>query len=105
MMRWLFCLAMVWAAFTRAAELKVVGVLANTAGMSDAPVPYAYYEGVAVDAQGHVYLAGPLPVIPALNQDGSLAGDPSPTSFGGSIARAPQATRCRAAAAMSVTPQ
>ncbi|MCY3022731.1 MAG: hypothetical protein NTW87_27450, partial [Planctomycetota bacterium] len=37
--------------------LKVVGVLGNTAALSDCPVPYAFYSGIAVRGMGAVYLA------------------------------------------------
>ncbi len=39
-------------------RMKAVGVLGNSSGLSDAPVPFAMYTGVAVDARKRVYLAG-----------------------------------------------
>ncbi|MCY3021213.1 MAG: hypothetical protein NTW87_19540, partial [Planctomycetota bacterium] len=48
----------------------MVGVLGNTAALSDCPVPYAFYSGIAVDERGRLYLAGAAEGIPVCNQDG-----------------------------------
>src|SRR6185437_16716640 len=48
----LLVLGALLASSTAAAELRTVGVLGNTAGMSDRPVPYAYYAGIGVDTRG-----------------------------------------------------
>ncbi|MFZ2656539.1 MAG: hypothetical protein WAX69_16520, partial [Victivallales bacterium] len=40
------------------AGMRAVGVLGNSSGLSDRPVPFAMYTGVAVDGKGRVYLAG-----------------------------------------------
>ena len=53
-----------------AEPLQVVGVLGNTSGLSDMPVPYAFYTGIAVDARGRLYLAGPRATITVCDQDG-----------------------------------
>ena len=69
---WLAVLAVtIPAAAGEMPELKVVGVLANTAGMDNQPIPYAFYSGVAVDTQGRVYLCGATGVVPVVNQDGT----------------------------------
>ncbi len=52
------------------AELEVVGVLGNTSGMSDRPVPYAFYTGIALDARGRLYLAGATEGVTVCDQDG-----------------------------------
>ena len=41
-----------------AAELRVVGVLGNTAGTGQPAVPYAFYTGIAIDAHERLWLAG-----------------------------------------------
>jgi len=51
--------------------LQVVGVLGNTSGMSDMPVPYAFYTGLGMDAQGRLYLAGSDQGIPVCDQNGA----------------------------------
>jgi hypothetical protein len=63
-------LALALAATARAADLKVVGVLANTSGLSDRPAPYAFYSGIAADARGRLYLAGASQGVPVLDADG-----------------------------------
>lgn len=52
------------------AALKVVGVLGNTSGLSDRPVPYAFYTGIALDARGRLYLAGADDGVAVCEQDG-----------------------------------
>ena len=52
--------------------LRVAGVLGNTAGLSDRPFPYAYYTGIAADAQGRLYLAGSEQGIVVSDGDGRL---------------------------------
>jgi hypothetical protein len=63
-------MALVLSATARAGELKVVGVLANTSGLSERPVPYAFYSGIASDAQGRLYLAGAAEGVVVLDTDG-----------------------------------
>jgi hypothetical protein len=83
---WVACCALVLtsnlpahAADSPAQPLRVVGVLGNSAGMSPRPVPYAYYSGIAVDAQGRIYLAGAAEGMVVCDQDGHcLAVVPSP---------------------------
>ena len=70
----LCCCCVAWAAsaaeLPRVAPLKTVGVLGNSAGMSNTPVPYAFYTGIGLDARGRLYLAGAADGIPVLTQDG-----------------------------------
>ena len=54
-----------------AADLRVVGVLGNTGGLTDRPVPYAFYSGLAVDGHGRLYLAGASEGVPVLDADGA----------------------------------
>jgi hypothetical protein len=51
-------------------RLQVVGVLGNTSGMSNCPIPFAYYSGIACDARGRLYLAGAREEIVVCDQDG-----------------------------------
>jgi len=51
-------------------QLKVVGVLGNTSALSERPVPYAFYTGIAADERGRLYLAGSAEGIPVCSQDG-----------------------------------
>jgi hypothetical protein len=48
-----------------------VGVLGNTSGLTDRPVPYAFYSGIAIDLQGRLYLSGSSQGIPVCSQDGA----------------------------------
>ncbi len=65
-------LTTLWAAATWGqVPLKVVGILGNTSGMSDLPFPYAYYTGIAADAQGRLYFAGAAQGVPVSDQDGN----------------------------------
>jgi len=50
--------------------LRVVGVLGNTSGMSDRPLPYAFYSGIAVDGRGRLFLGGAPQGIVVCDQDG-----------------------------------
>ena len=54
-------------------QLRVVGVLGNSAGLTDQPIPYAYYRGVAVPPSGLVTMAGAKGGIVVAHQDGRLA--------------------------------
>jgi hypothetical protein len=84
----LLCLLLAIAACAQPAPLKVVGVLGNTAGMRDLPVPYAFYTGIALDARGRLYLAGAAEGIPVCDQDGRcLAVLPVPKLEGGMAVR------------------
>ncbi|MFA6292833.1 MAG: hypothetical protein WC637_13680, partial [Victivallales bacterium] len=60
----------VGAAAASPAALKAVGVLGNTSGLSDLPVPYSFYTGIAVDARGRLYLCGADQGIVVCDQDG-----------------------------------
>ncbi len=51
-------------------RLQVVGVLGNTSGMSDCPVPFAYYSGITCDSRGRLYLAGAPEGVVVCDQDG-----------------------------------
>ena len=65
------------------APLTVVGVLGNSSGLSNRPVPYAYYTGMAADARGRLYLSGAAEGIPVCDQDGlCLAVLPLPDADG-----------------------
>ena len=70
--RVLILLACLAAAVPAAAEnpLRVVGVLGNTSGMSDRPLPYAFYSGIAVDGRGRLYLGGAAQGIVVCDQEG-----------------------------------
>ena len=64
-------------------SLHVVGVLGNSAGLSDRPVPYAYYTGIGADGRGRLYLAGASQGIVVCDQDGAcLAVLPLPAAEG-----------------------
>jgi hypothetical protein len=63
------CLATVPAA-AAGNPLRVVGVLGNTSGMSDRPVPYAFYCGIAVDGHGRLLLSGAAQGVVVCDQDG-----------------------------------
>lgn len=66
-----------------AAELTVVGVLGNSAGLEGPPLPYAYYTGIAADGQGRLYLAGAAAGVPVCDPAGPcLAVVPLPESNG-----------------------
>lgn len=70
------------------APLTVVGVLGNSAGLSDQPFPYAYYCGIAADNQGRLFLAGAEQGIVVSDQDGQcLAALPLVGSTPGLAAR------------------
>jgi hypothetical protein len=68
------CMAMALLAIPHVARaddgLHVVGVLGNSSGMSDRPVPFAYYTGIAADAAGRLYLAGAAEGLVVCDQDG-----------------------------------
>ncbi|HUT01551.1 MAG TPA: hypothetical protein VM031_03790, partial [Phycisphaerae bacterium] len=71
-----------------AAELKVVGVLGNSAGLSARPVPYAFYTGLALDAAGRLYMAGAKAGVVVCDQDGRcLAVEALPKSARGFATR------------------
>jgi hypothetical protein len=79
----LLALTLVLLAHTQPAPLTVVGVLGNTAGMSDHPLPYAFYTGIGLDARGRLYLAGAADGVPVCDQDGQcLALVPVPQAEG-----------------------
>jgi hypothetical protein len=64
-------------------RLQVVGVLGNSSGMSDCPIPYAFYSGIASDAHGRLYLAGARQGVVVCDQDGhGLAVLPLPDAKG-----------------------
>ncbi len=50
--------------------LRVVGVLGNTSGTSDRPLPYAFYKGIALDGRGRLFLSGAAQGIVVCDQDG-----------------------------------
>ncbi len=50
--------------------LHVVGVLCNSSGMNDRPIPFAYYTGIAADASGRLFLAGAAEGFVVCDQDG-----------------------------------
>ena len=50
--------------------LRVVGVLGNTSGMSDRPLPYAFYKGIALDGRGRLFLSGAAQGVVVCDQDG-----------------------------------
>ena len=50
--------------------LHVVGVLCNSSGMIDRPLPFAYYTGIAADASGRLFLAGAAEGFVVCDQDG-----------------------------------
>jgi len=52
------------------AALRTVGVLGNTAGMSDRPTPYAFYTGIGLDAHGRIYLVGAPDGVVVCDQEG-----------------------------------
>lgn len=69
----LICVLCCWAitaGLAQPAPLKAVGVLGNTAGLSDLPVPYAFYTGIGADIKGRLYLVGAAEGIPVCDQDG-----------------------------------
>ncbi|MEI6518839.1 MAG: sugar-binding protein [bacterium] len=65
-----FMLALAGFAADAPIALKAVGVLGNTSGLSDRPVPYSFYTGIAADARGRLYLAGADEGIAVCDQDG-----------------------------------
>lgn len=68
--RFLVLFALAVSAGLQAAELKVVGVLGNSSGLSDRPFPYAFYTGITADEGGRLYFAGSRAGIPVADQDG-----------------------------------
>ena len=52
-----------------------VGVLGNTSGMSDRPLPYAFYSGIAVDGRGRLLLSGAARGVVVCDQDGRCFAD------------------------------
>ena len=50
--------------------LHAVGVLGNSSGLSDWPVPFAYCTGIAADAAGRLFLAGAAEGLVVCDQDG-----------------------------------
>jgi hypothetical protein len=67
----------------QAEALHAVGVLGNTSGLSDRPIPYAYYTGIACDDRGRLYLAGAEEGFVVCDQDGTaLAIVPLPEAGG-----------------------
>ncbi len=50
--------------------LHVVGVLGNSSGMSDRPLPFAYYTGIAADPAGRLFLAGAPEGLVVCDRDG-----------------------------------
>ena len=65
----LFCV-LVLTQFAPAEELRVVGVLGNTAGMGQPAVPYAFYTGLAVDSHERLWLAGASEGLVCCDQEG-----------------------------------
>ncbi len=74
------------------APLKAVGVLGNSSGFTDSPVPYAFYTGIAADARGRLYLAGADDGVPVCDQDGHCL----------AVLRIPQAERARSVRSVMV---
>ncbi len=84
----LLLVVLVVGAYAQPAPLKVVGVLGNSAGLRDLPVPYAFYTGIALDTKGRLYLAGAAEGIVVTDQDGRcLAVLPLPGLDGGMMVR------------------
>lgn len=68
---------------TEPAALRTVGVLGNTSGLSDRPMPYAFYTGIGCDTRGRLYLSGAAEGIAVCSQDGPcLAVLPLPAAAG-----------------------
>ena len=66
----LACLATVVSATAAENPLRVVGVLGNTSGMSERPLPYAFYRGIAADGRGRLFLSGATQGVVVCDQDG-----------------------------------
>jgi hypothetical protein len=66
----LACLATVVSAAAAENPLRVVGVLGTTSGMSERPLPYAFYRGIAVDGRGRLLLSGAAQGVVVCDQDG-----------------------------------
>ncbi len=67
-------------------HMKAVGVLGNSSGLSEKPVPFAMYTGIAIDPKKRVYLAGAAQGIVVTDAIGKcLAIIPLPESEGFTI--------------------